>query len=131
MTEQREKVRLVALAKIDLEALKEGKTLLKNISITGCCLLCPISTNIELNTKYGLEITPEGSAEIDLFDLLAESRWIRACAGFFEIGFFILESPKGDQFLRYVDYLSWRCSQGIGVTGESYVKILPLVNAGD
>lgn len=126
MTEQRKTVRVPVYASVNVEGLEDEKSLLKDISITGCRVLCPTTTKIELRTKYRLEITPEADAKIDLFDLFAEAKWIRACANSFEIGFFILESPKGEQFQHYVDYLSYRYANGNSISGGNYVKILEL-----
>jgi len=125
MTEQRKTARLHTLAKVDVEGHEEERTLLKDISVTGCGVICPIDTKIELNTKYKLEITPEKSAKIDIFDFFAESKWIKTSAKTFEMGFTIVDPPKGEQFRRYVDYLSWRYSRGNSITGENSVRIFP------
>jgi hypothetical protein len=42
-----------------------------------------------------------------------ESKWIHAAGYSCEIGFSILESPKGRSFQHYVDYLSWRSAMGV------------------
>jgi hypothetical protein len=62
------------------------------------------------DTHYKLEIIPESAAGIGVFELSVESKWIRSGGYSCEIGFSILESPKGKLFQRYVDYLSWRNS---------------------
>jgi hypothetical protein len=116
--ERRKDVRYQTIAKAKIEGMNEGETLLKDISITGCNVECTAYADIEPNTRYKLEIIPENAARIGIFDLTVESRWIRAGGYSCEIGFSIVESPKGKQFERYVDYLSWRYSQGNSLTGS-------------
>jgi len=118
MTDQRKSVRYQTTAKVVIAGNDKADTLLKDISVTGCRVLCPTFLEIELSSRYELKITPEGNADIGAFELTVESKWIRAGSSAFEFGFFILESPKGKHFQRYVDYLSWRYSQGNSMTGE-------------
>ena len=119
MTEQRKHTRYETLAKVKIEGIIEEEPLLKDINITGCRVACSNSAEIELNKQLKLEILPESAAKIGPFDFLAESKWIRTSSRSYEIGFLILESPKGKQFQRYVDYLSWRYSHGNSMTGKS------------
>jgi len=118
MTDQRKSERFQTIAKVIIDGNNKVETVLKDISVTGCCVVCPAFSEIELSSKYELEITPESSANIGLFELIVESKWIKTGGNSFEIGFFILESPKGKHFQRYVDYLSWRYSRGSSMTGE-------------
>ena len=111
MTEQRKTVRYSTLAKVIVEGVNEGETLLKDISVIGCRVECATLADIKLSTRYKLDIVPEATAKIDDFELLVEPKWTKASASSYEIGFVILESPKGEQFQRYVDYLSWRNAQ--------------------
>jgi hypothetical protein len=53
-----------------------------------------------------------------VFDLLVEAKWIHAGDHAHEMGFSIVESPKGKSFQRYADYLSWRFSQGDSMSGN-------------
>ena len=125
MTEQRKHTRYETLAKVKIEGVSEEEPLLKDISITGCRAECASFTEIKLGAQFKLEILPESASKIDPFDLLAESKWLRTGAYSYEIGFSILESPKGKQFQRYVDYLSWRYSHGSSMTGKSATDIPP------
>jgi hypothetical protein len=70
--------------------------------------------DIKPNTQYRIEVSPETAADIGEFELVAESKWMRTSGYSCEIGFSILESPKGRTFQRYVDYLSWRSSMSSG-----------------
>ena len=112
MFEQRKNVRYQTLAKVRIEKASEGETLLKDISVTGCRVECTAYSDIKPGTQYKLEIIPESNAKIDGFHLLVKTQWIRNADYSCEIGFTIIESPKGKEFQRYVDYLSWRNSHG-------------------
>jgi hypothetical protein len=114
MAENRRNLRYQTLAKARIEGTAEGETLLKDLSITGCCVECTTYVDIKPNTQYRIAVTPESTAGIGEFELVAESKWVRTSGYSCEIGFFILESPKGRTFQRYVDYLSWRSAMGNG-----------------
>ena len=118
MNEQRKFFRYKTLAKARLIEVSEGENLLKDISITGCLVECTSYAGIETNKQYNLEVKPESAAKIGTFELLVETKWMRAEAYSCEIGFAIVKSPKGKLFQRYVDYLSWRYSQGNSMTGS-------------
>jgi hypothetical protein len=68
--------------------------------------------NIEAvpDTRYAITILPEAAAHIGGFELTVVLRWIHPGMDACELGFFIEESPKGKQFQRYVDYLSYYSS---------------------
>jgi hypothetical protein len=114
MPESRKSLRYQTLAKARIEGAAEGEILLKDLSITGCCVECTTYVDIKPNTQYRIEVTPETSAKIGEFELVTESKWVRTAGYSCEIGFSILESPKGRAFQRYVDYLNWRSSMGAG-----------------
>ncbi|MDR0316540.1 MAG: PilZ domain-containing protein [Treponema sp.] len=95
-----------------IHGIMEGNNLLKNISITGCCIECAAQVdNIQPDTEYQLEIKPERAAHIGKFKLLVERKWIRSEDSFNEVGFNIIAFPKGKLFQRYVDYLAFRSSE--------------------
>ena len=87
-----------------------GDAILKDISVTGCCIECTMVADIKPNMPYQIEIIPEGAAGIGTFEVTAESRWVRTGGYSCEIGFIITASPKGKLFQRYVDYLTYRSS---------------------
>ena len=118
MNEQRKFFRYKTLAKARIVGVSEGENLLKDISITGCLIECTSYAGIETSKQYNLEIKPESASKIGAFELLVETKWMRAEAYSCEIGFAIVKSPKGKLFERYVDYLSWRYSQGNSMTGS-------------
>ena len=119
MIEQRKFFRYKTLAKARIiGGVDKGETLLKDISITGCLVECTNYAGIETSKQYNLEIIPESAARVRAFEILAEARWMRTEAYSCEIGFAIVRSPKGKLFERYVDYLSWRYSQGNSMTGS-------------
>ncbi|MDR1400092.1 MAG: PilZ domain-containing protein [Treponema sp.] len=110
MEEQRKSARYKTIARARIPALFEGESLLKDISITGCCIECTMQVEAHPDTKYGIVIEPEGSSRIGQFELIAEYRWNRSGSDACIIGFFIVEFPKGKQFQRYVDYLAYHSS---------------------
>ncbi|MDR0498038.1 MAG: PilZ domain-containing protein [Treponema sp.] len=125
MGEKRNSPRYQTTAKVKIEGIDKGDINLMDISITGCRVVCSDYEEIELNKQYKIEVIPESAAKVGLFDFFAESKWIRTDIYSSEIGFIIVESPKGKQFQRYVDYLSWRYSQGNSMTGETITETLP------
>jgi hypothetical protein len=112
MSENRKNLRYQTLARARIEGAVEEEILLKDISITGCCVECTMYIDIKPNTQYKVDIFPETASNIGDFELLVESKWIRTGDYSCEIGFAVLESPKGRSFQRYVDYLSWRSAMG-------------------
>jgi hypothetical protein len=114
MAENRRSLRYQTLAKARIEGTAEGDILIKDLSITGCCVECTVYIDIKPSTQYRIVVCPETSANIGEFELMAESKWVRTSGYSCEIGFSILESPKGRAFQRYVDYLNWRSSMGAG-----------------
>ena len=118
MIEQRKALRLDTLARVTIKELKEEEILLKDISVTGCRVECPDETEIKLNNQYNVEISPERGSKIEAFELMAEPKWMNTGVNSLEIGLSIIQFPQGLQFQHYVDYLAWRYSNGISITGE-------------
>jgi len=118
MAEQRKNSRFLTSAKAVIKEFGREEFQLKDLSITGCRLEYPIDTEISLDKRFSLEIFPETEAKIKPFSIEVESKWIRVSSNSCEAGFMITESPKGRQFQNYVDYLSWRYSQGKSMTSE-------------
>jgi hypothetical protein len=110
MLDNRRNPRYRTLAQVKIPGVLEGESLLKDLSITGCCIECTAYVDIKLNSKYQLEIEPESASNIGDFQLSVESKWIRSSDYSSEIGFNIIASPKGKLFQRYVDYLDYRSS---------------------
>ncbi|MDR0486768.1 MAG: PilZ domain-containing protein [Treponema sp.] len=107
MQENRKDPRYRTLGRARIRGLLEGDVLLKNMSITGCCLECTFHPEIKSNEVYEVEIDPEDAVHVGKFSLEAECRWIRNGDHFCEIGFQIVSSPTGRHFQRYVDYLTY------------------------
>ncbi|MDR1302045.1 MAG: PilZ domain-containing protein [Treponema sp.] len=109
MEERRKDIRYRTLGRARIPEVFDGDMVLKDLSITGCRIQCtkPIEA-IQLHTPYTIQIIPESEVKTDMFEVLAESRWIRSREDSYEAAFMILESPKGKQFECYVDYLVWR-----------------------
>ena len=101
-----------------IEGISGGETVLLDISVTGCRVACDFIPNVKMDSKYIINIIPEKEAHIGSFTLTANSIWIRKAEFSCEIGFFILKSPEGKLFERYVDYLDWRTSKNAGTKDE-------------
>ncbi|MDR2419479.1 MAG: PilZ domain-containing protein [Treponema sp.] len=110
MEKQRKYDRYKTMAQARVPALFEGESLLKDISVTGCCIECTMQVEVHPDTKYAIVVEPEATSQIEPFELTAEYRWNRSSLDACTIGFFIVESPKGKQFQRYVDYLAYHSS---------------------
>jgi hypothetical protein len=110
MLDGRRSPRYRSLAHAQVSGVSEGECLLRNISITGCCLECAGVTEIQPNTQYQLIIKPEREAHIGSFELQVECKWVRNDGSTVELGFSVIASPKGKKLFRYVDYLAFRHS---------------------
>jgi hypothetical protein len=110
MLESRKNNRYRTLARAKITGILGEESLLKDLSVTGCCVEYTAYIDVQLNTQYKLEIIPEGASGIGSFELSVEAKWIRTGAYSSEVGFRIIASPKGKTFQRYVDYLAWRSS---------------------
>ena len=110
--EKRKNLRYQSLANARIEGLDSGEILLKDLSIIGCRLTCPLRVDVKSGGRYEVEIIPEEVSGIGKFTITAESKWSHNSENSTEFGFAILESPKGKQFQRYVDYLAWRAETG-------------------
>jgi len=116
--EQRKNSRFLTVAKVEIKELSKEEFQLKDLSVTGCRIEYPLDTEIKLNMPLSLKICPEKEAKVKPFSITAEAKWLRVNSSSCEAGFMITESPKGRQFQNYVDYLSWRYSQGKSMTSE-------------
>jgi len=113
MRENRIDPRFKTIGRARIADILEGDVLLKNLSITGCCLECPPSyynEKIKTFEKYTIDIKPEKIASIAEFHIEVECRWIRKRDSLCEIGFQVVASPKGRGFQNYVDYLTYHSS---------------------
>jgi hypothetical protein len=100
MPENRKTPRYRTLARARISGILEGENILKDLSITGCCVECTAKAEIQTDTQYQMEILPEGASGIGNFQLMVERKWTRTEGYATEIGFVITASPKGRQFQR-------------------------------
>jgi hypothetical protein len=100
------------VAHAQISGILGGECTLKNISITGCGVECTDAANLQKDTPYQMKVKPEKDSHIASFDLQVECKWMRNNGNFTELGFYIIASPKGRKFQRYVDYLAYRHSHG-------------------
>jgi hypothetical protein len=106
--DKRKNRRYPSIARAQSPKIFSGDALLKDLSITGCCIECTMRPEISAGGKYKINIFPEENSGIGSFELVVECKWIHTVDYSCDIGFDIMESPKGKTFQRYVDYLSWR-----------------------
>jgi hypothetical protein len=112
MLEKRKNPRYRSLARARIAGVLEGDNLLKDLSITGCCVECTVYADIKPDCQYKLVVEPESAAKIGSFEISVENKWIRSGGYSTELGFNVVSSPKNaKQFQRYVDYLGYRASQ--------------------
>lgn len=110
MQEKRKSTRYHSQARASIPGVFEGDAILKDLSVTGCCIEYTVQVDVKPNTQYTIQVIPEEDSGIEPFHILTECRWFRGVGSSYEIGFMIIESPKGKQFPRYVDYLTWQSS---------------------
>jgi hypothetical protein len=110
MLDNRKSQRYRTLAHARISGILEGDNLLKDLSVTGCCVECTSCADIKPDTTYQMEIIPESASRIGNFELTVETKWIRGGDYSSDVGFSIVASPKGKLFQRYVDYLGYRSS---------------------
>jgi hypothetical protein len=110
MLDNRRSHRYRTLAHVRIPGILEGENLLKDLSVTGCCVECTSWADINPDSQYQIEIFPESASHIGSFKLSVQSKWIRRGEYAGEVGFVITASPKGKLFQRYVDYLGYRSS---------------------
>ena len=116
MPEKRKNQRYKTQAQARIPNILEGENVVRDISITGCCIEYPVIeysvlTEIKPETVYQMEIMPEKNAKINNFVLEVEVKWLRSIGNSGVIGFSVVASPKGKEFQYYVDYLAYRSSQ--------------------
>jgi len=103
--------RYASLAQARLDHIDYTMGILRDLSITGCRLEFSVAIALEIGKNYKIIIYPEEASRIAAFEIIGENRWNRAGYDAFESGFFILKSPSGKAFERYLDYLSWRANK--------------------
>jgi|TergutMp193P3_1026864.scaffolds.fasta_scaffold23634_2 hypothetical protein len=106
--ENRVSPRYHAVCRAHIDSTMKCDAVLKNLSITGCCLECNVnSETLKTSQVYKIDIEPERDAHISDFELEAECKWIRKKNEICEVGFQIVTFPKGKSFQNYVDYLAY------------------------
>jgi hypothetical protein len=106
--DKRKNRRYPSIARVQIPEVFSGDAVLKDLSITGCRIECTMHVDVQEKAVYRITLYPEKTAGIGNFDLIAECKWQRPGSYSCDIGFDIKESPKGKDFQKYVDYLSWR-----------------------
>jgi hypothetical protein len=108
LDDHRIKPRYRSFARVKFYGQTGEESLLKDISVTGCCVECTSLAAIQPDALYTMEVIPEDAAKIGRFDLAVKTIWVQPSGYSVDVGFNITASPKGRVFQRYVDYLSWR-----------------------
>lgn len=87
----------------------EEEALLRDLSVTGCCIEFTAMGELTVGDACELIIIPEVTASVAPFMLETMVCWCHANYDTFDVGFSICVSPKGKKFfMRYVNYLAWR-----------------------
>jgi hypothetical protein len=110
MLDKRKNHRYRTLAHARIRGVLEGENLLRDLSVTGCCVESTTHADLNPAAQYQIEIIPENEAHIGSFELTVQIKWIRSGGYASEMGFVIIASPRGKLFQRYVDYLGYRAS---------------------
>jgi hypothetical protein len=108
MQEKRVSPRYNALGYAHIPGVLKGELLIRNLSITGCCL--EYQGDISLlkpQEIYKIEIKPEPPAKIGKFELETECKWVHQKDNTGEIGLTVTVSPHGKHFQNYVDYIAY------------------------
>lgn len=108
MVENRKNPRYKSCAHVRIPGFSGGENILKDISITGCCMECAGSVDLQDGAQYEIEILPEKASDIGEFELMVERKWVQTSDHVTQVGFAILASPRGSKFQNYVDYLAYR-----------------------
>jgi len=113
--------RYPAIAHAMVLELVPAEAVLRDLSVTGCRLEFSAAVACGPGKHYLITVIPEERASVETFDLEAEVRWSRSDYDAFEVGFSIVLSPKGKAFMRYVDYLAFRASEGTSIRSSAVV----------
>ncbi|GHV83797.1 hypothetical protein AGMMS50212_11370 [Spirochaetia bacterium] len=108
---KRKDKRLSTLATAKIDGAFTGEALLKDLSITGCKLEHTMLIDVLEGQSYTARIKPEAAANIGEFEINIEARWVNVGNCACEAGFCVIESPKGKEFQRYVDYIDYRSAR--------------------
>jgi hypothetical protein len=100
----------------------EGEGLLKNISLSGCCLASVTYAAIVPGQVYQVTLVPGRNAGLEPFGVNLTANWTKSSETLFEAGFSLEESRTNHQLEHYVEYLK---AQGVepkygDITGQQY-----------
>jgi len=108
MSGNRDNPRYNTTGRARISGVMERGILLKNLSITGCCLKSKKNIEkIKTSEIYEIKVKPERASHTGKFRFQAECKWIRSTDASCEMGFNVTASPTGKFFQNYVDYLTY------------------------
>jgi hypothetical protein len=81
----------------------EGEAVLRNVSIGGFRMESRTYAAIQTGERYTMRIQPEFSANVSVFELVVEVRWIQSSETSFSCGFLIVSAPVGNYYEKYID----------------------------
>jgi hypothetical protein len=102
--QEREMPRFAANGGISIEGF-EGEGLLKNISISGCCLESVTYVAITPNQAYQVTLKPGECTNMESFTLKLLVNWTKSSETLFEAGFSLEEGRKNPLLERYAEQL--------------------------
>jgi hypothetical protein len=105
--QERKAPRFASNAGISIEGF-EGEGLLKNVSVSGCCLESVTYAAITPNQTYRVKIIPGADEKMEPFNIKLVANWIKSSETLFEAGFSLEESERNPLPKRYVELLQMR-----------------------
>jgi hypothetical protein len=93
-------------AHVHIADVSDTEPVLKDLSLSGCCIESSDFLDIVPHSRYTLDITPEEDAKLEKFALDIESKWVRTKRAYSQSGFVFLVPPDETNLRRYVEYLS-------------------------
>ncbi|MDR2096162.1 MAG: PilZ domain-containing protein [Treponema sp.] len=82
----------------------EGEAVIRNISLGGFRMESRTYAAITIGEHYIMQIKPEASAQIPLFELEVEVRWVQSTESSFSAGF-LIKSSFDRSLEKYIDYI--------------------------
>ena len=97
--QMRETPRFASGAGISIEGF-EGEGLVRNISMTGCCMESVTYVAIKPNDVYQVRIIPGANEKIEPFTMKLTVTWIKSCETLFEAGFHVEGGQAGSSPIK-------------------------------
>jgi hypothetical protein len=90
----------------------EGEAVLRNVSIGGFRMESRTYAAIQVGERYTMWIQPESSANVSVFELEVEVRWVQSNETSFSCGFLIVSVPINPYYAKYIDRIKMTFPEG-------------------